>query len=54
MTSIGHLLDKELSTEVCSALNISHTIEGRRREMHIEFWCGNLKERGHLKSPKCR
>jgi hypothetical protein len=54
MTSIDHLLDKEVNAEICSALKINHTVEGRRREMHIEFWWGNLKERGHLKGRKCR
>jgi hypothetical protein len=39
MTSIGYLLDKELNAEIYSAIKISHTVEGRRREMHIEFWC---------------
>jgi hypothetical protein len=37
MTSIDHLLDKELDAEICSALKISRTVEGSRREMHIEF-----------------
>jgi hypothetical protein len=54
MTSIDHFLDNELSTKTCSVLKISHTVEGRGREMHIEFWWGNLKERGHLKGCKCR
>jgi len=53
MTSIYHLLNKELNAEICSALKISRTVEGRRREMHIEFWVGNLKERGHLKGCEC-
>jgi hypothetical protein len=54
MTSTDHLLAKELNAEICSGLKISRTVEGRRREMHIEFLWGNLKERGHLKGCKCQ
>jgi hypothetical protein len=54
MATIYHLLNKELNAEICSALKISRKVEGRRIEMHIEFWVGNLKERGHLKGCKCR
>jgi hypothetical protein len=54
MTSIYHFLDKELNAEICSALKISCTVDGRRREMHIEIWVGYLKERGHLKGCKCQ
>jgi hypothetical protein len=54
MTSIDHLLDKELNAEVCSTLKISRTVEGSRREMHVEFWWRNLKERGNLKDRKCQ
>jgi hypothetical protein len=54
MTSIDSLLDKELNAEISSALKISCTVEGRRREVHTEFWWGNLKERVHLKGCKCQ
>jgi len=54
MTSIDHLLDKELNAEICSALKIRCTVEGSRKEMHIEFWWGNLKERGNLNDHKCQ
>jgi hypothetical protein len=28
--------------------NISHTVEGGRREIHVVFWWRNLKERWYL------
>jgi hypothetical protein len=54
MTSNYHFLDKELNAGIGSALKFSCTVGGRRREIHTEFWVGNLKERGHLKGCKCR